>query len=183
MTSILPPNATETELAIEAAVDTEVPVPIRAVICPDGCLPELLPWLAWTFSVDVWDPDWPESTKRAVIAASISVHRQKGTLASIRAALDAAGYPEARIVETWGTLYDGSINYDGSATYASPDHWAQYRIELPRPITIAQAGAVRAILAAVAPARCELVGLFFEEAAHLYDGSIRYDGTHSYGVA
>ena len=42
-------------------------------------------------SVDDWSPDWPEKTKRAVIAASLKVHQRKGTLDSIREVLKALG--------------------------------------------------------------------------------------------
>ena len=80
--SLLPPNATAGMRAIEqaaarrlAAIDT----PVATLWSPATCPAALLPWLAWAFAVDVWDSAWPEATKRSVIAASLEVHRRKGT--------------------------------------------------------------------------------------------------------
>lgn len=64
--------------------------------CPDF----LLPYLAWALSVDVWNPAWPEATKRAVIAASRAVHRRKGTRAAVEDAVGALGLV-ARFQEWW----------------------------------------------------------------------------------
>jgi phage tail P2-like protein len=100
--SLLPPNATSFEHAIEAvhARASNQPVPIdllwRAEICPTP----LLPWLAWAFSVDAWDSGWDEATKRRVIAASIEVHRRKGTRGAVRRALGALDIV-VTIVEWW----------------------------------------------------------------------------------
>ena len=47
----------------------------------------LLDHLAWENSVDVWDTEWPEDIKRNVIAASIEVHRFKGTPYAVKEAL------------------------------------------------------------------------------------------------
>lgn len=78
---LLPPNATEEEKAIASALSrlSDVPVPIRQLWNPDTCPVEMLPWLAWAVSVDVWDARWPEARKRQVIKAAITVHRHKGT--------------------------------------------------------------------------------------------------------
>lgn len=57
------------------------------------------------------------------------------------------------------------------------------RVILDRPITNQQAEQVRRILKYAAPARCHLVSLIFTEAANLYDGALRYDGTYNYGTA
>ena len=67
---------------------------------PATCPLAVLPWLAWAFSVDVWDPTWPEATKRAVVAASLPVHRRKGTRAALERALAATGRPTT-VVEWW----------------------------------------------------------------------------------
>jgi len=47
----------------------------------------LLPWLAWALSVDSWDPEWADATKRAAVANSIAEHRIKGTRASVEAVM------------------------------------------------------------------------------------------------
>jgi phage tail P2-like protein len=52
---------------------------------------ERLPWLAWALSVDTWDSDWPESTKRSLIANSVQIHKTKGTVSAIERVMDALG--------------------------------------------------------------------------------------------
>lgn len=184
--SLLPLNSTQFEDALEAATSamTDLPVPISALWDASRCPAAHLPWLAWALSVDEWDPTWTEDTQRAVIASSVEVHRHKGTVWAMRRALGVAGLGDAEIHESWsGTQYDGTARYDGSRTYMRADHWAEYRVHLTRPVSLAQAARARAILEAEAPARCKLKILTFEAAAHLYNGAIRYDGTFNHGAA
>jgi len=123
MTSILPPNTTPTERAIESASSfvRDLVVPIRHLWNPETCPAAFLPWLAWSWSVDSWNPDWPEATKRAVIAASPRVHRLKGTVAAVRAAAQAvAGGAPVRIIEWFrpdgsGQPYRSTLDVDVSA--------------------------------------------------------------------
>lgn len=58
-----------------------------------GHLPvHLLPYLAWAFSVDRWDRNWPEETKRQVIRDAWLIHRHKGTISALRRAVEPLGY-------------------------------------------------------------------------------------------
>jgi len=100
--SLLPANSTALERAIEAAQArlADVPVPVDQLWDPWRCPAELLPWLAWAWSVDEWDPTWPEEVRRRVIAAAPEVHRRKGTRAAVERALRAIGVV-ADIVEWW----------------------------------------------------------------------------------
>ncbi|TLP67083.1 phage tail protein I [Parasedimentitalea maritima] len=183
--SLLPHNATSQERDIEAVTGPALApdVLLQALWDPEICPEDLLPWLAWSFSVDNWDPKWAEEDKRAVIAGSVEVHRRKGTVGAVRQALTAAGYGTARIVEGKpSSLYDGTVRYDGAEIHEGPDHWAEYRIYLDRPITIDQAAQVREILTNVAPARCHLKGLYFTQAAHRYNAAVAYDGSYTHGV-
>ncbi len=112
---LLPPNATQTELALAATVERigSVAVPVGEIWNPQTCPAQLLPWLAWALSVDDWSADWPEATKREVIAASIAVHMRKGTVWALRRALDAAGYPDVEFEEWFeygGTPYTGIVH-------------------------------------------------------------------------
>lgn len=184
--TLLPPNTTPAERALEQSTARigAVPVSIATLWNPDTCPLNILPWLAWTLSVDNWDSGWSETSKRESLRKAVEIHQIKGTVASIKAALAAAGYGDATVIERFGwETYNASYNYDGSIYYSTPDHWAEYRINLVRPITIAQANQVREILATVAPARCHLKALDFTEALNLYDNRIVYDGAYSYGVA
>ncbi|WP_197372842.1 phage tail protein I, partial [Ralstonia pseudosolanacearum] len=79
-----------------------VPVPLRDLWNPATCPAELLPFLAWSFSVDRWNPAWPLATKRAVTAASYFVHRKKGTIGALRRAVEPLGFL-IRVIEWWQT--------------------------------------------------------------------------------
>ncbi len=182
--SLLPPNATAFELAVEGATCVPLPIPNQMLWNPAECPAALLPWLAHSLSVDAWETTWTEQTKRDVIATAVAVHRRKGTRAAIREVIRAAGYGEAIIVEGLGaSLHDATEDHDGSITHASDATWAEYTIYLSRPITLPQAGVVRRLLAKVAPARCKLRTLNYAQVARLYDGSFFHDGTYSHGAA
>ncbi len=92
--ALLPPNATAAEIALSLAVARagDVPPKCREMWSADNCPASHLPWLAWALSVDEWRHDWPEARKRAVIRASFTVHKHKGTVGAMRAALAAIGY-------------------------------------------------------------------------------------------
>lgn len=91
---LLPANATKLErLAAEALAQIDrVPVPLRQLWNPDTCPVELLPYLAWAFSVDRWSPAWPESAKRAAIRAAYFIHAHKGTIGALRRVVEPLGY-------------------------------------------------------------------------------------------
>ncbi|MNR98998.1 Phage tail protein [compost metagenome] len=93
MSELLPPSSTPLEraLADTAGKVSTVPTPARDLWNPDTCPVELLPWLAWAFSLDDWDVTWTEAQQRAAVKASYSVHRYKGTIGSVKDALQALG--------------------------------------------------------------------------------------------
>jgi phage tail P2-like protein len=108
MSDLLPPNATALERAAAVALTqlAEIPVPLRTLWNPDTCPVDLLPYLAWTFSVDRWDSTWSESTKREVIRGSFFVHKRKGTISALRRVVEPLGYL-LRVVEWWQTEPNG----------------------------------------------------------------------------
>ncbi len=83
--SLLPPNATPLQRAIEAtgARVGDIAVPLDTLWNPATIDAQWLPWLAWGLSVDNWDADWSEAEKRRQIADAIALHRIKGTRASV----------------------------------------------------------------------------------------------------
>ncbi|GGY03768.1 phage tail protein I [Paludibacterium paludis] len=91
---LLPSGSTPLELAAaEALADAmTLPVPLRTLTNPDTCPVNLLPYLAWALSVDRWDQDWSESTKRKVIKASWYIHKHKGTIGALRRVVEPLGY-------------------------------------------------------------------------------------------
>ncbi|ELE9965447.1 phage tail protein I [Escherichia coli] len=91
---LLPTGSSPLEVAAaKACAEIEkTPVSIRELWNPDTCPANLLPWLAWSFSVDRWDDKWPEATKRAVIRDAYFIHCHKGTIGAIRRVVEPLGY-------------------------------------------------------------------------------------------
>jgi len=84
-TDLLPPNAAPLERALAGAtarIDA-IPLDVSTLWDPYTCPIALLPWLAWSFSVDRWDTDWTEPQKRAAVAGAIELQRHKGTRWSV----------------------------------------------------------------------------------------------------
>lgn len=95
--SLLPPNATPLERAVDAAsarIDG-LDVPLADLWSPDRCPLAALPWLAWALGVETWQPDWPESLKRRACAEAFEVHAEKGTVAALQ-----------RVLALIGAVYD-----------------------------------------------------------------------------
>lgn len=99
---ILPSNSTTLEVLAAQALNKiqRVPIPISTLYNPDTCPVDLLPYLAWAWSVDRWDPSWADQTKRNVIKASYSVHKKKGTIGSLRRVVEPLGYL-IKVTEWW----------------------------------------------------------------------------------
>ena len=89
--SLLPPNATPFERAMEEALRQPIDIPIRKLWSSADCPLELLPYLAWALGVEDWDSDWPEAVKRAAVRDAFRIHREKGTLAGLKRVLMNAG--------------------------------------------------------------------------------------------
>src|ERR1700750_1125412 len=91
MDHILAPNATVYERTLASQVDRLLELDIdrlRRLWDPYRCHIDDLPYLAWSFSVDIWDPDWSEAKKRSVVANAVSHHRIKGTKFGMATYLD-----------------------------------------------------------------------------------------------
>lgn len=92
--TLLPPSAAALSRSIETVMaerTQNIEAPIGTLWHVDTCPVELLPWLAWAFSVEVWEHDWPAEIKRNVTRRSIEVHRLKGTRKAVELALEALG--------------------------------------------------------------------------------------------
>lgn len=92
--TLLPENASLAMRAVEQTSgerwDLDVDI-IRRFKDPWACPVHLLNFLAYERSVDVWNENWPEWKKRAVIAAAPHDHRLKGTEEGIRRYIRHAG--------------------------------------------------------------------------------------------
>lgn len=91
--SLLPINSTEQERALELAGSraVDLPIEIGKLWDPDNCPEQLLPWLAWAMSIDEWDSQWSEQTRRKQIKNAAFTHRQKGTVGAVKRALTSIG--------------------------------------------------------------------------------------------
>lgn len=174
MISLLPPNATAQERALSLALAriSDVPVPVRSLWNPQTCPAAVLPWLAWAMSVDDWDGTWTEQQKRDVIQASVEVHRQKGTIGSLKAALRPLGF-EVDVKEQASGPYTFRLNVDFAEAPLS-----NVTLDQARSIAL-RVKNVRSWLVGVNAMRKANVGLFFGCCALLGD----YASIYPYTVA
>ncbi|WP_330925240.1 phage tail protein I [Candidatus Sororendozoicomonas aggregata] len=102
MSDLLPPSATPQERALASVSERleQLPVIYRDLWNPDTCPAEFLPYLAWSFSVDEWNDDWPDHIKRQTVKDALYQHRIKGSRQSVENAI-AAFNAQARIIEWW----------------------------------------------------------------------------------
>lgn len=105
---LLPGNSTplERQAAQTLAQIQRVRIPLRQLCNPDTCPVDLLPYLAWAFSVDRWDSKWTEAAKRAAIRSSHYVHSRKGTIGALRRVVEPLGYL-IEVLEWWQTTPEG----------------------------------------------------------------------------
>ncbi|MEI1716859.1 phage tail protein I [Acinetobacter baumannii] len=92
--NLLPPNTTDFEKKIveTTAKSTEMNTDLSSLIRVDNAPTDFLSILAWQFSVDRWQDDWPDEVKRAQIKNSIKVHTYKGTNFALRSIVESFGY-------------------------------------------------------------------------------------------
>lgn len=105
---LLPGNDTplERNAAQALAQIQRVPIPLRQLCNPNTCPVDLLPYLAWAFSVDRWDSKWTEAAKRAAIRSSHYIHSRKGTIGALRRVVEPLGYL-IEVLEWWQTTPNG----------------------------------------------------------------------------
>ena len=183
MSSALPPNVTPLEEAIEEmARALDLGVDLAQLMSPDRCPEAFLPFLAWHLSADDWSNDWSLPVRREIVRRAVEVHRVRGTLGAVKAALLAAGFADARVYEAGSAIrYDGTYSHDGAIAYQPGGHWAEFQVRVPRPMTVEQASEVRRLVERAAPASRHLTELSYPLAQSIYDGTARYDGSRNYG--
>ena len=167
---LLPGNASPLErAAAEALAEIQrVPVPLRQLWNPHTCPAHLLPYLAWAFSVDRWDPAWSNAAKREVIATSFYIHRKKGTISALRRVVEPLGYL-LEVIEWWQTDPQGT-----------PGTFALKIGVLDTGITDAMYTELERLIDEVKPLTRHITGIdlfgetrgAFVIAANLYDGDI-----------
>ncbi|SMX27294.1 Phage tail protein (Tail_P2_I) [Pelagimonas phthalicica] len=92
--TLLPPNARKVEYDLEQLSSRlqGMADPVAALWDAEICPVHLLPYLAWAFSVEVWDASWSEQQRRQVVIDAIKIHRRKGTVGAVRKALAGIGF-------------------------------------------------------------------------------------------
>jgi phage tail P2-like protein len=101
MTTLLPPNATSAERALELAMRAGIDLSAVGTLWnPLTCPEDVLPFLAWGLAISHWDATWTEAEKRAAIAQAIPFHQIKGTREAVEQIL-ARFHPLLSIVEWW----------------------------------------------------------------------------------
>ena len=156
-------NHTRLEKQLERVTGEVVeglPNPVRAMHNPTACPTELLPWLAWERSVDYWRDSWSEQTKRDVIAASVAVHRKKGTLAAVKQAIDATGLKTKIVIAKESPYYvphSFFVQINTANTTLTPADAAEIRYQIDH----------------VKPARCTYTLGFAESVAITLKSSTR----------
>ena len=154
--------------------------PMIDVTDPDTCPEAALPFLAWAASVDEWPAGATVTEKRAIIKASVAIHRSKGTMQSIKAVLNAAGYGSSTItVGADIARYSGAVNHDGSISYGSANNWALWSITIENSDLIPSDDLIN-LLIRTAPARCVLVYVGYQKLFFRHNAVFNHDGTRNY---
>jgi phage tail P2-like protein len=181
---LLPTHCAPQELTLEDATARigRVPVQLRLLWRPRDCPTALLPWLAWTLSVDEWDPAWSEATKRNMLAESALLHARKGTPWAVKRALQLIGYGNVEILE--GSTYrrDGTYARGGAINHGGDIGPYEFDVVLNvgGAPSAAQQAEIRRRVGYYKNARSHLRRIVaygvFHDGAHDYDGSITYAG-------
>ena len=92
---LAPETAGLAERRLDETAETrvgDIPAALPAAAWRVADLPESwLGVLAWALSVELWSRDWTAAQRRAAIRDAVAQHREKGTPAGVKRALDRAG--------------------------------------------------------------------------------------------
>jgi P2-related tail formation protein len=158
-------------------------MPTLIDICPSA----YLPYLAQNFGIysePIWQLCETDEQKRNAIKASVSYHQLKGTPQSIRNMLAIFNQGDALIEENFNKIArNGVITRNGLNSHGVTEgSWAQWRITLNNPITIDRAQILFTALKLTAPARCQLVGINYQQAENRHNGAILRNGNNTRGA-
>ena len=139
----------------------------------------ILPHLAASFDVDI--EGLSEYKARELICRAFEIKRLKGTLYSVRTAVQAVDSGAAIIEGNLSQKYDSSLKYDGARRYGSNNHWAEFSIIASLPLNKERANAIKKRALDAAPARCVLVSVD-SRGELLYNGNATYNTEFNYGT-
>ncbi|HFB7677646.1 TPA: phage tail protein [Neisseria gonorrhoeae] len=181
MNSTVPANNSPLQHALAKLTERETAAVSRQLD------PGFLPFHAFARSIGTeegWDFAETDEARRNLIAGFAEIHARKGTPYAIRALFPILRLGEIQIIERDGEFkWDGSVLFDGRRTFGRrKGDWAEYRIVLTRPVSIRQTARIRAMLAEIAPLRCELTALDYRNHPHRWNGKIRFNGEYGFGT-
>lgn len=176
----LPSGSSDLERHLVDAYDAQVtPALIEHLKNPDECPVELLPFLAYEYSVDTWSDDWPESIKRGMIKSARAIQARKGTVWAVRETLKAMGQGASKIIErVGGRRWDEGLKWD--TRYQWDGHWATFAIVLAQPVTAAHGKLIIEAISAVKPARCHLIRLDLTANPLRWDAHYEWDTNYTW---
>lgn len=89
--SLLPPNATKLELALEKAIyrSTNLDYHIDDLWNPNTVDETFITYLAWSLGVEIWSKDLNIEQKRQLLKDYVSIRKIRGTMAALKKALKA----------------------------------------------------------------------------------------------
>nr|WP_239993258.1 phage tail protein [Neisseria meningitidis] len=192
MNSTIPSNNSPLQHALAKLTERETAASDTAAVSrqldPQRCDPGFLPFHAFARSIgeeEGWDFAETDEARRNLIAGFAEIHAHKGTPHVIRQLFHLLQLGEVQIIERANEFtWNGEALFDGSRTFGGrEDDWAKYSIVLTRPVSNRQAAQIRALLAEIAPLRCELVALDYRANPLLWNGEISFDGEYSFGAA
>ena len=147
-------------------------IPIKFLWDPETCPVGFLPHLACAWSVDGDPADYDTQQLRDLIADSLNIHLRKGTVWSIKRAVEILGYNITALVEGDRDGDDNIIRTAG--------RWANFSVTIDTAIPVAAANAAVALIEAIAPVSRKLVLFSFTAAALRYDGGINAEGEYTF---
>ena len=110
--SVLPPNRSLLEAGLDLAFDKlleRIQPPFPALMDPQTTPAEFLPYLAADRGVTDWNPDSPESERRATTALAWAIKRQAGTRRALIHAVESMEL--AAKVTSWHELKPAGVPY------------------------------------------------------------------------
>ncbi|AXF86633.1 hypothetical protein DTO96_102388 [Ephemeroptericola cinctiostellae] len=170
--TLLPSGSSTLEKAMVDAYDAQ-PLPriIPTLYDADACPVELLEHLAYALNVDVWDTNWDEARKRAVLRTTENVQAHKGTPHAVVNMLAALGYPGAKLYERVCGRKIGDQSIIGSdpvkTRWFLGDEWATFGVELAYPLAPRMVSRVVSAINATKRASQHLVRIWYRSPLHI----------------
>ena len=161
-------NYSNDTLKVLNTFDNKKEIPVRYMWDIDRCPSKFLPFLATALGVDDSIFNFQDEQIREVIKLSFKINQIRGTIESI-----------FKLIQE-GLNYKVTKIEEGNRDFGGADDWALYRVHIETPIPAIEGPALTKLVKNLAPERCKLDEIFFTN-AHTYDGSIKYDGTFTYG--